>query len=329
MDGVNYDIIVVGAGPAGLSAAVRAAWVAAPAADYKASILVLECSDRPGGLSLWQPLVLNSPGNFFTKRELTHLIESCDGFGVEVRLERVVALRPGGPDDGFEVETTEARYRSLAVVVATGCRRGYPGESRLFHRNRVLWFSGNAELRHMVAQLEQNECIRTVCLCGAQGVEATRRYIGLTRTLEIRTYAEPPYLLDLPPEADKGRLVQLGVDDRQERLLLCFERPDGRVDQLAADALLLDFNSYQATATSTQFLDERIPRLPSAFLGPDRNMAVEMPGLFSAGDVNGGPFCVAKAISEGTIAGFSAYDYVCTRRTGAHPNLFPFYPYEI
>lgn len=326
---MDYDIIVVGGGPAGLSAAVRAAWLAAPAADYKASILVLEGSDQPGGLSLWQPLVINSPGIFFTKRELNHLLKSCEGFGVEIRLEPVVALKPRGDNDGFDVATTTGHYRSAAVVVATGCRRAYPGESRLFHRNRVLWFSSNAELRHLVTQLDADETIRTICLCGAHGVAATRRFIGSTNTLRIRTYAEPPYPPGLLSEAEKGRLVHLGIDARETCLSLRFERPDGHVDELAADVLLLDFNSYEATATSTRFLAESIRKLPDAFLDPDRSMSTDTPGLFSAGDVNGGPFCVAKALSEGTIAGFSAYEYVCIRHTGARPNLFPFFPYEI
>ena len=108
-----------------------------------------------------------------------------------------------------------------------------------------------------------------------------------------------------------------------------FELADGRTEILSADVLILDFNSYEATATSTQFLDESIPRLPNAFLAPDRHMETGVPGVFSAGDVSGGPFCVAKAISEGITAGFSAYDYVCKRCTGVRPNLFPFYPYEI
>ena len=325
----DYDIIVVGGGPAGLSAAVRAAWLAAPSAEYRAKILLLEGSDKPGGLSRWQPLVLNSPGNFFTKRELNHLIKSCEGFGVQIRHEQVVGLRPDRQAGGFDVKSTADRYRSLAVVVATGCRRGYPGESLLFHRNRVLWFSSSAELRHLLEQLEADVSIRTVCLCGAQGVAATRRFIGNTGTLELVTYAEPPYSEEPLPEVTRGTLIQLDVDADHERLSLSFERPDGSLDEFPADVLLLDFNSYEATATSTRFLDESISRLPNAFLAPDRGMATQTPGLFSAGDVNGGPFCVAKAISEGTIAGFSAYEYVCVRRTGRQPNLFPYYPYEI
>ena len=101
------------------------------------------------------------------------------------------------------------------------------------------------------------------------------------------------------------------------------------MDEFGADVMLVDFNAYEATATTTHFLRASVHTQPNGYLCPDRSMAAGTPGLFSAGDVNGAPFCVATAISEGTIAGFSAYEYACVRRTGEKPNLFPFYPYEI
>ncbi len=326
--GMDYDIIVVGAGPAGLSAAVRAAWLAAPSASYKARVLVLEASDQAGGLSRWQPLVINTPGVFFTKRELRALLAAGEHFGVEMRFERVLSLRQVN-EGMFEVQTAAGCYRTVAAIVATGCRLGHPGESRLFHRKRILWFHGNEHLRQLIDQLDADERIRSVCLAGAEGVAATRRFIGATSSLDIHTWAEPPCSGDIPSDVECGRLVQLRVDPEQPRLQLGFERPDESIVAFAADVLIVDFNAYEARATSVGFLEVGARRQANGFLDPDRAMATGTPGLFSAGDVNGVPFCVAKAMSDGIVAGYSAYEYVCLRRTGERPNLFPYYPYRV
>jgi thioredoxin reductase len=325
---MNYDLIVAGGGLAELSAAARAAWLAAPGATYRGRTLVFDAGDQPGGLSRWQPLVVSSPGVFFTKRELKALLNTCTHYGVEILHERALALRRR--EDGlFDIEIPAGIYRSLAAVVATGCRLGLPGESCLFHRKCILWFYSNEALDSLVEQLKADQSIRTICLCGAEGVGATRRHIGSTDTLEIRTYAAPPY--SRPPSAgvERGRLAHLGVDPLEAQLRLRFERPDGGTDEFNADVMLVDFNAYEATATTTHFLHASVRKQPNGYVDPDRSMATETPGLFSAGDVNGAPFCVATAISEGTIAGFSAYEYACVQRTGEKPNLFPFYPYEI
>ena len=325
---MDYDIIVVGAGPAGLSAAVRAAWLGAPAAKYRASILVLEASDRPGGLSLWQPLVVTSPGVFFTKRELKASLTTCERLGVSIRHERVLGLEPAG-GDGFEVRTAEGAYRCLSVVVATGCRVGHAGESRLFHRGRIAWFYGDDDLRAIADRMQADAGIRRLCLCGAEGVDAARRLIGSRDALDVSTWAEPPWRSASPPQVQRGRLHDLAVIRADGRLRLRFEREAGALETLAADLLLVDFTSYEATATTLGFLGGAAAPAPGAFLAPRRDMASGPPGLFSAGDANGAPFCVAKAMSEGTVAGFSAYAHVHERRTGRAPNLYPYYPYEV
>lgn len=323
---MDYDIIVIGGGPAGLSAAARAAWLSAPAADYRARILLLESSDTLGGLSRWQPLVVNAPGVFFTKRELKALTRTCEHFGVETRFEQVVALRRCG-DDGFDVETPIACYRALAVVLATGCRLGHPGEARLFHRRRVRWFHGKDHLEEIIAQLEADAEVTDLCLCGAGRVAETRRRIGQTRALNIRTFAEPSVHGGSPTDVESGWLRRIGQSRDLRRLRLDFECGNGGEESFETDVLLIDFNAYEAESTTTRFLQLPLRRQDNGFIDPLRDMGTGVDGLFSAGDVNGAPFCVASAISDGTIAGFSAYAHVHRRRHGRDPNLFPYYPY--
>ncbi|MSR13216.1 MAG: NAD(P)/FAD-dependent oxidoreductase [Gammaproteobacteria bacterium] len=325
---MEYDIIVVGGGPAGLSAAVRAAWVAAPAVTYRARVLVLDAGDAPGGLSRWQPLVMNSPGVVFTKRELKSMLRSCDLFGVEIKQGRVEALRTL-ESGGFEVTTADATYQCLATVIATGCRLGHRNEHRLFHHNRVLWFHDNATLDQVMEQLDANDRIKSICLCGSEAVAATHQYLMKPRRVELRTIAEPPYAEDPVPGVERGRLTLIEVDTAADRLRLQVESMYGAIDNIECDVLIVDFNAYQKTASSLGFLQCAPRRFANGFISTGRDMGCDVPGLFAAGDATSTPFSVVKAMSEGTVAGFAAYAHVCALRTGTAPNLFPFFPYEI
>lgn len=118
-----YDAIIVGGGPAGLSAAIYLA-----RAKYR--VLVLE-KEKVGGQITITADVVNYPGVASTSgTELTgEMYEQAKAFGAEFATAEVMSLELDG--DVKVVHTTKGEYKSLAVILATGAnprKIGFFGE---------------------------------------------------------------------------------------------------------------------------------------------------------------------------------------------------------
>ena len=123
-----YDIIIIGAGPAGMTAAIYAR-------RAEKSVLVLEARSY-GGQIVSTPEIENYPAaphisgfDFATK-----VYEQAVELGAEFRFERVTGITDGSVKT---VTTSGGSYEGRAVIIATGseCRRlGLSGEDKLAGR---------------------------------------------------------------------------------------------------------------------------------------------------------------------------------------------------
>lgn len=150
--GEIVDVCIVGAGPAGLSASLRAV-------ERGLSYVTLEAEELGGTVAKYprQKLVMTSPVEFplhgkmnkleIGKEELMAFWTSAvrkAGLRIRVR-ERVEGIHKE-PDDAFTITTATGRYRALSVVLAIGRRGtprklGIPGEDL----NKVMYSLLDAE----------------------------------------------------------------------------------------------------------------------------------------------------------------------------------------
>ena len=120
-----YDIVIVGAGPAGLSAAIYVQRAGK-------SALVLD-EKGYGGQIVNTPEVENYPGikKVSGMEFASNLCEQAKALGAEVKTEKVTGI---SEDDPKVVTTGSGSYKCKAVIIATGAK------------NRVLGFDGEVRL---------------------------------------------------------------------------------------------------------------------------------------------------------------------------------------
>jgi len=120
-----YDLIIVGSGPAGLTAAIYAR-------RAEKSVLVIE-KETFGGEITHSPKVENYPGfNELSGNELAEkLLEQAMNLGAEIEMDTVTGVEGQGP---FTVRGENADYEGKTLIVASGSkhrRLGVPGEEEL------------------------------------------------------------------------------------------------------------------------------------------------------------------------------------------------------
>ncbi|MFH1137131.1 MAG: NAD(P)/FAD-dependent oxidoreductase [Pseudomonadota bacterium] len=292
MNETEFEVIILGTGPAGLQAAIHAA-------RSKASVLLL---GKRAKSSISRAHVENFcciekiGGGEMLEAGLGQAIKS----GARILEEDVVET--ARKDDWIEVRTESGRkLRTRALILAMGVSRnklGVPGEKELFGRGVSYCVDCDAGFyRGQRVALVGDESAASygamTMLFYADEVHLVTRGLAVGETLagQVRDSAvivhEGTWVKEIAGQGAVEAVVLENGDRVPVEGVFIELGAKGAVELAAGLGVALDQESFK-------------------FIVTDKNQATNTPGIFACGDICGPPWQVAKAVGEGCVAGLAA-----------------------
>lgn len=300
----TYDIVIIGGGPAGLTAGIYAARAAL-------KTVLLEQA-MPGGLAATTDIIENYPGfpEGLSGPDLAnHMLAQAERFGLEIQYTAAQFLTK--TDNVFRITTDNGMIQSKTVIIASGAKPkmpGFQGEQE-FHGKGVSYCAtcDGAFFRD-----------KTVVVVGGgdSAVEealfltkfATKVYIVHRRNeLRATKYVQEKaknndkieFILNSVIEAIKGENIVSAVDVKNVET--------GDILTLEANGVFI----YIGHAPSTELVQDMVELDEGGYIITDDTMNTTVPGLFAAGDIRSKTLRqVVTAVSDGAIAAMAAEKYI-------------------
>lgn len=278
---MKYDIIVLGSGPAGLSAAVTAR-------GRNKSVLVIgnRWQDSPLARAERVDNYLGMPG--MTGMEMLEAFRRhAQEMGVEMVTGKVLSIMEW---EGFNLTVGSQLYQGSALILAPGVVRQakFPGEETYLGR-------GVSYCATCDGMLYRNKPVAVV----GRSKDAPHEAAYLKSIGCQVVYVAPKRPDQLEEDIPFIQAAKLAVKGEQT------------VTALEADGADIPVNGVfilrEAVAPG-----DLLPglTLEKGAIQVDRSMATSVPGVFAAGDATGAPLQVSKAVGEGLIAALSACEYL-------------------
>jgi len=321
-----FDLLIVGAGPAGLAAAVYAA-------SEGLKVVVIDCRHFGGqaGASARIENYLGFPTGISGMALAGRAYVQAQKFGAEVMIpaqaESLDCSR-AGPGGELQLKLTDGRrLRARSLIVASGARYRRPGVPRLAEfegRGVSFWASaieaqlcsqaevalvGGGNSAGQAAVFLSQHAAQVHMLIRGPGLAASMsRYlidrIAATPNIELHTHTE---LRELHGDPQTGlaaigwRCAETGLEDRCElRHLFLFVGADPETGWLEGCGVQVDRHGFVLTGPDATSLQHR----PAA-------LEASVPGVFAVGDVRSGSVKrVGGAIGEGAAAVAMIHQYL-------------------
>ncbi len=294
----HYDCIILGGGPAGMTAAIYAA-----RARLKA--IVLE-SNITGGLVNSTYIVENFPSypSIHGMELMQRMRDHVDGLGVPV--EEVCEVE--GLDLAGEVktaETDEAVYRASAVILATGRKPvplGAPTECDQVHHCAICDGAPYAGKRVLVAGGGNSAFDESLYLLSLGVAHITLIEI-MPRFFAAATTQETLFASGKAEGHTETRVVDLEAVDGRLTAALLENVATGKTWREPVDGVFV----FLGQIPNNALFRDQIELTKAGYIPARPDLSTNLPGVFAAGDIVDKPFRqITTAVADGTVAALSA-----------------------
>ncbi|MFW6143731.1 MAG: NAD(P)/FAD-dependent oxidoreductase [Patescibacteria group bacterium] len=301
----TYDLIIIGAGPAGSAGSIYASRC------FSLDTLVFDGS--PGGQMAEARQLANYPGfkNISGWELMENMLEQAKSFGVEIKTKKVTTVRER--EGVFVVSTEEETYQAKTVLVAIGAgprKLGVPGEEEFigkgisycalcdapFYKDKVVGVVGGGDSA-LDGALELLEHVKKIFL--------------IHRREEFR--AKPLFVQKIKEAENvelvlKRNVVRVEGEEMVNKLIL--DMPYQGADFLKVDGVFIEIGNVP----DREFLEDiGLETIEQGYVPVAEDMSTNIEGIYSAGDVttaSNGVKQIVTACSEGVIAAKSIYNYL-------------------
>jgi len=293
----NHDLIIIGTGPAGLTAGVYAS-------RYLLKTLII--GKLPGGMISEAHKVCNFPSyKAISGMELTKkIIEQVKDLGVEIKQEAVEEIKK---NKVFEIKTNNSIYKAKKIILAIGT------EKRKLNVPREKEFLGKGVSYCATCDAGFFEN-KTVAVIGGSNA-------ALTAALLLSEYAKKVYIIYRKESFFRAEPAWIKKVEKNKKIELIFNtnikeiygenfvegvRLDTKKD-LKVDGVFIEIGSIP----DKKFSKQLGLKTEKGYLMVNKKQETNIKGVFAAGDITNNPLKqVVTACGEGAIAATTAYEEI-------------------
>jgi thioredoxin-disulfide reductase len=298
-----YDLIIIGSGPAGMTAGIYA---------VRREMKTLIIGKELGGQMIWADEIENYPG--FEKIKsfelITRIKNQASNFGVEFKDGEIKKVEKM-PDGNFRLHTGKEEFQARTIIITMGLsprRLAVPGEVELggkgisycancdgpFYKGKKVVIVGGGNSALDAAEFMSKIASQVYLIHRSENFRAFD-----TLVTEVKARQNIKIFMNTEIKKIIGK-------DRVEKILLLNKQLKTE-EELEVDGVFIEIGRI----ASTDLVADLVERDESYQIIAKPNMETKTPGLFVAGDVVSCEFKqLTIAMGQATIAALSAYQYL-------------------